>query len=185
MQSMFTTAIDVHWMDHIMAQSIWQRWISNAIAKTINMPGDVTVEDVKSSYLLAHELGLKGVTVYRDGSRNEQVLHITGNNTLEKSFIVKPSQYVKEFIKSYVKEPYVIQYVSKLLEEENNEINDDLSHLSLSTREPPKINEHIKITKHMKEINEDEMYPTCQSKLIIKEGCNMCIECGFSSCVSG
>lgn len=185
MQSMFTTAIDVHWMDHIMAQSIWQRWISNAIAKTINMPGDVTVEDVKSSYLLAHELGLKGVTVYRDGSRNEQVLHITGTNTLEKSFIVKPSQYVKEFIKSYVKEPYVIQYVSKLLEEENNEINDDLSHLSLSTREPPKINEHIKFTKPIQEINEDEMCPTCQSKLIITEGCNMCIECGFSSCVSG
>src|SRR5215204_5369612 len=49
MQSMFTTAIDVHWTDHIMAQSVWQKWISNAIAKTINMPGDVTVEDVKSS----------------------------------------------------------------------------------------------------------------------------------------
>ena len=186
MQSMFTTAIDVHWMDHIMAQSIWQRWISNAIAKTINMPGDVTVEDVKSSYLLAHELGLKGVTVYRDGSRNEQVLHITGTNTLEKSFIVKPSQYVKEFIKSYVKEPYVIQYVSKLLEEKNNEVKDeDLSHLSLSTREPTKINEPIKFTKPIQEINEDEMCPTCQSKLIITEGCNMCIECGFSSCVSG
>src|SRR5918992_4146698 len=182
MQSMFTTAIDVHWMDHIMAQSIWQRWISNAIAKTINMPGDVTVEDVKSSYLLAHELGLKGVTVYRDGSRNEQVLHITGTNTLEKSFIVKPSQYVKEFIKSYVKEPYVIQYVSKLLEEKNNEVkDDDLSHLSLSTREPTKINEPIKFTKPIQEINEDEMCPTCQSKLIITEGCNMCIECGFSS----
>jgi ribonucleoside-diphosphate reductase alpha chain len=186
MQSMFTTAIDVHWTDHIMAQSIWQRWISNAIAKTINMPGDVTVEDVKSSYLLAHELGLKGVTVYRDGSRNEQVLHITGTNTLEKSFIVKPSQYVKDFIKSYVKEPYVIQYVSKLLEEKNNEEkDDDLSHLSLSTREPTKINEPIKFTKPIQEINEDEMCPTCQSKLIITEGCNMCIECGFSSCVSG
>jgi ribonucleoside-diphosphate reductase alpha chain len=185
-QSIFTTAIDIHWTDHIMAQSVWQKWISNAIAKTINMPGDVTVEDVKSSYLLSHELGLKGVTVYRDGSRNEQVLHITGTNTLEKSFIVKPSQYVKEYIKSYVKEPYVIQYVSKLLEERNNEVNDDdLSHLSIATREPIKTNEHMKITKPIQEINEDEMCPTCQSKLIITEGCNMCIECGFSSCASG
>ncbi|MDF2736484.1 MAG: nrdZ [Nitrososphaeraceae archaeon] len=185
-QSIFTTAIDIHWTDHIMAQSVWQKWISNAIAKTINMPGDVTVEDVKSSYLLSHELGLKGVTVYRDGSRNEQVLHITGTNTLEKSFIVKPSQYVKEYIKSYVKEPYVIQYVSKLLEERNNEVNDDdLSHLSIATREPIKTNEHTKITKPIQEISEDEMCPTCQSKLIITEGCNMCIECGFSSCVSG
>ena len=186
MQNMFTTAIDIHWMDHIMAQSIWQRWISNAIAKTINMPGDVTVEDVKSSYLLAHELGLKGVTVYRDGSRNEQVLHITGTNTLEKSFIVKPSKYVQEYIKSYVKEPYVIQYVSKLLEEKNNEINNDSSPISTSTREPLKNNEQMKfIHKPIQEINEDEICPTCNSKLIITEGCNMCIECGFSSCVSG
>ena len=51
-----------------MAQAVWQKWISNAIAKTINMPGDVTVEDVKCAYLLAHEFGLKGVTIYRDGS---------------------------------------------------------------------------------------------------------------------
>ena len=187
MQNMFTTAIDIHWMDHIMAQSVWQRWISNAIAKTINMPGDVTVEDVKSSYLLAHELGLKGVTVYRDGSRNEQVLHITGTNTLEKSFIVKPSKYVREYINSYIKEPYVIQYISKLLEDKNNEVNDELSQLFLSTKESIKTNEHehTKFTKPIQELNEDEICPTCNSKLIITEGCNMCIECGFSSCLSG
>jgi ribonucleoside-diphosphate reductase alpha chain len=174
-------------MDHIMAQSIWQRWISNAIAKTINMPGDVTVEDVKSSYLLAHELGLKGVTVYRDGSRNEQVLHITGTNTLEKSFIVKPSRYVKEYINSYIKEPYVIQYISKLLEDKDNEVSDDLSHLSISTKDSVKTHEpeNLKFTKPIPEFNEDEICPTCNSKLIITEGCNMCIECGFSSCVSG
>ncbi|HEX6067868.1 MAG TPA: adenosylcobalamin-dependent ribonucleoside-diphosphate reductase, partial [Nitrososphaera sp.] len=53
MQKTFVTAIDIHWMDHIMAQGVWQKWISNAIAKTINMPGDVTAEDVKCSYLLS------------------------------------------------------------------------------------------------------------------------------------
>ncbi|HJT84285.1 MAG TPA: adenosylcobalamin-dependent ribonucleoside-diphosphate reductase [Nitrososphaeraceae archaeon] len=185
MQNMFTTAIDVHWMDHIMAQSVWQRWITNAIAKTINMPGDVTVEDVKSSYLLSHELGLKGVTVYRDGSRNEQVLHITGTNTLEKSFIVKPSKYVREYIKSYIKEPYVIQYVTKLLTEEYDDLNDNLNPISLPTREHIKNNEQVKFTKTIQEINENEICPTCSSKLIVTEGCNMCIECGFSSCISG
>ncbi|HEX5186090.1 MAG TPA: adenosylcobalamin-dependent ribonucleoside-diphosphate reductase [Nitrososphaeraceae archaeon] len=184
MQNMFTTAIDVHWMDHIMAQSVWQRWITNAIAKTINMPGDVTVEDVKSSYLLSHELGLKGVTVYRDGSRNEQVLHITGTNTLEKSFIVKPSKYVRDYIKSYIKEPYVIQYVTKLLEEEYNDLNNNLNSISIPTREHIKNIEQVKFTKTIQEINQDEICPSCSSKLIITEGCNMCIECGFSSCIS-
>jgi len=80
MQDVFVTAMDIHWSDHLMAQSVWQQWIGNAISKTINMPNDVTVEDVKSAYLLAHELGLKGMTVYRDGSRHQQVLHMTSEN---------------------------------------------------------------------------------------------------------
>ncbi len=188
MQSLFTTAIDIHWTDHIMAQSVWQRWISNAIAKTINMPGDVTVEDVKSSYLLAHELGLKGVTVYRDGSRNEQVLHITGTNTLEKSFTVKPSKYVKEYIQSQIKEPYVTQYVSKLFDTKDIEVTDDyvVDDIPRPIRESTEDPEHIEfIQKPLPEIFEDEICPSCKSKLIITEGCNMCIECGFSSCVSG
>src|ERR671923_719770 len=100
MQRIFVTAIDIHWTDHVMAQGVWQKWISNAIAKTINMPGDVTAEDVKCAYLLSHELGLKGVTVFRDGSRHEQVLHITGKNTGEKAFAVKPSRYVAEIVGS-------------------------------------------------------------------------------------
>jgi ribonucleoside-diphosphate reductase alpha chain len=187
-QNIFTTAIDIHWTDHIMAQSVWQKWISNAIAKTINMPGDVTVEGVKSSYLLAHELGLKGVTVYRDGSRNEQVLHITGTNTLEKSFTVKPSKYVKEYIQSQIKEPYVTQYVSKLFDTKDIEVTDDyvVDDIPRPIRESTEDPEHIEfIQKPLPEIFEDEICPSCKSKLIITEGCNMCIECGFSSCVSG
>src|SRR5215203_1224798 len=99
-QKIFVTAIDVHWTDHIMAQAVWQKWISNAIAKTINMPGDTTAEDVKSAYLLSHELGLKGVTVYRDGSRHEQVLHINGNDTKERKFIVRPSEYTIDYLRA-------------------------------------------------------------------------------------
>ena len=52
MQDVFVTAMDIHWADHLMAQGVWQDWIGNAIAKTINMPYDVTAEDVKSAYLL-------------------------------------------------------------------------------------------------------------------------------------
>jgi len=90
----FVTAMDIHWADHVMAQAVWQKWIDNAIAKTINMPGDATVEDVKQAYRMAHELGCKGMTVYRDGSRHQQVLHIH-SDTKEKKFSVEPSDYVK------------------------------------------------------------------------------------------
>lgn len=77
-RDVFVTSLDLHWKDHIKIQSIWQKWISNAISKTINMPEHATIKDVKDAYKLAYEMGLKGITIYRDGSRSEQVMH-TGN----------------------------------------------------------------------------------------------------------
>jgi ribonucleoside-diphosphate reductase alpha chain len=192
-QNIFVTAIDVHWTEHLMAQAVWQKWISNAIAKTINMPGDVTVEDVKCAYLLAHEFGLKGVTIYRDGSRNEQVLHITGSER-EKKFQVKPSKYLCDYIFNNIKEPYVIDQVTPIFKNylDNNDMvatvdntnfnndleasNFELNPLSRNTSDP--------YDNSMPESNR-EICPTCKNFLIITEGCNMCIECGFSSCASG
>jgi ribonucleoside-diphosphate reductase alpha chain len=177
LQKIFVTAIDVHWTDHLMAQAVWQKWISNAIAKTINMPSDVTVEDIKAAYLLSHELGLKGVTVYRDGSRHEQVLHITGNEK-EKKFIVKPSAYVIDHIHSNIKQDYVMTQVEKVFRgtEEmgttDNTINISQSKLKMNITASPNDFEY-------------EECPSCNSRLIITEGCNLCIECGFSSCMSG
>src|SRR5919197_1525713 len=184
-QKTFVTAIDVHWTDHLLAQAIWQKWISNAIAKTINMPGDVTAEDVKCAYLLSHELGLKGVTVYRDGSRHEQVLHISGGDIKEKAFIVRPSRYVIDYINANITESYVLQQIEKIFKE--TEIQDD----EVSTKDIlPTIHQQTNLPKktiHVTpaESNEDEICPSCKSKLVSTEGCNLCIECGYSSCASG
>jgi ribonucleoside-diphosphate reductase alpha chain len=183
-QKTFVTAIDIHWTDHIMAQAVWQKWIGNAIAKTINMPGDVTAEDVKYAYLLSHELGLKGVTVYRDGSRHEQVLHITGNESKEKKFITRPSKYAADYIRANIKEPYVIDQIEKIFEQTKSEEYEDLPTETISTSvlldTPDK-----SMQAPLLESNEDNACPSCKARLIITEGCNLCIECGFSSCVSG
>jgi len=194
MQRIFATAIDIHWTDHLMAQAIWQKWIGNAIAKTINMPADATVEDVKRAYLLAHELGLKGVTIYRDGSRNEQVLHITGDER-EKKFDVKPSKYVRDYIYNNITEQYVLEQVEPIFKNysENNNVlptdkNADIPKHFESNFEinPISIKTSDSYARSEQENNNNkELCPTCKNYLIITEGCNMCIECGFSSCASG
>ena len=166
MQDVFVTAMDIHWADHLMAQSVWQEWIGNAISKTINMPYDVTVEDVKSSYLLAHELGLKGMTVYRDGSRHKQVLHMTSENA-EKTFEVTPSQYVVQYVKENLTNPFIKSQVN--------------ASLALKVHD-----EEIKIEEpKLEEIPEDRLCPTCKNNLVFVEGCSICIECGYSGCTSG
>ena len=166
MQDVFVTAMDIHWADHLMAQSVWQDWIGNAIAKTINMPYDVTVEDVKSSYLLAHELGLKGMTVYRDGSRHKQVLHMTSENA-QKTFEVTPTEYMNSYIRENITNDYIKKQVG--------------ASLALKIH-----NEEIKIEpQKQEEIMEDRLCPTCKNNLVFVEGCSICIECGYSGCTSG
>jgi ribonucleoside-diphosphate reductase alpha chain len=74
-QKIFKVAHDIDWRDHLKMQAAFQKWTDNAITKTINMPDTVTSEDVKEAYVLAWKLGCKGLTIYRDKTKKDQVIN--------------------------------------------------------------------------------------------------------------
>lgn len=84
-RKLFGTAheIDIDW--HIKTQTAFQKYTENAVSKTINLRHDATVDDVKKSYLSAWEGNCKGITIFRDGSKGEQVLNLGLNKKEEKT----------------------------------------------------------------------------------------------------
>lgn len=81
-KDVYVTSMDLTTEQHIKMQAIFQKYCDSSISKTINMPETATVEDVKKAYLLAHELGCKGTTIYRDKSKSNQVLTVKKSETI-------------------------------------------------------------------------------------------------------
>lgn len=87
-KNVFRVAMDISPADHIKAQAAFQKSVENSISKTINFPNEATIQDIEQGFILAWQMGCKGCTLYRDGSRNVQVLNL--NKNLDKAKSLAP-----------------------------------------------------------------------------------------------
>ncbi|MFO8088384.1 MAG: adenosylcobalamin-dependent ribonucleoside-diphosphate reductase [Desulfatiglandaceae bacterium] len=84
-KALFVTALEIPFKQHLKIQAAFQKHVDNSVSKTINIPGDATPEDVAQAYLQAWKYGLKGATIYRYGSKKNQILELGAGE--------KPYQY--------------------------------------------------------------------------------------------
>lgn len=197
-RKVFITAMDIHWFDHILAQAAFQLWTDVSISKTINMLNNATVEDVKAAYLIGWLLGLKGVTIYRDGSLTYQVLSTDKKVVRE----VKMSDYAEKKLKELrLGNPWIDEIINwdevAGFSEVNNRTNSSFDFiLSLAGKEFK--SNAKKESVSIDELSEEKIKemlevgticPICYERdgkvvlLRFESGCKTCPECGYSACV--
>ncbi|MEM2201388.1 MAG: adenosylcobalamin-dependent ribonucleoside-diphosphate reductase [Ignisphaera sp.] len=73
---LFKTAYDIEHRYHVLHQAVWQQWVCGGVSKTVNLRFEASIDDVKEIYTLAWMLGCKGITIYRDKSKRQQVIYV-------------------------------------------------------------------------------------------------------------
>jgi ribonucleoside-diphosphate reductase alpha chain len=100
LRRLFVTSHDISPDWHVRMQAAFQRFTDNAVSKTVNLPASATPDDVRQVYLLAHKLKCKGITVYRYGSKDTQVLY-KGSDITDREYFSVSSEYAGECSENY------------------------------------------------------------------------------------
>ena len=169
----FVTAHEISPVWHVRTQASFQKFVDNAVSKTVNFSNDATVQDVENVYMLAYRLGCKGITIFRDKSRGSQVLEVEGKKKEEEGLKeVAVSKEVKEKKKGF----HEVKEENEVIEENKEEIKD----VKLKPRSRPEVTHGM--TKKYKIGNCGKLYVTVNSD---ENGiCEVFINTGEEGCTA-
>ncbi len=162
-QRLFVVSHDITPEWHLKMQAAYQKHTDNAVSKTVNFHHDATSADIEEVYMLAYKLECKGVTIYRDRSRDAQPLNIGKVNHKEQK---TSFSYNYDDLRSNE------ETVPEVSVKEMEEIADEDK-------------KKVKVPVAAGGGHAIEVCPDCSSSMEIKEGCSTCPSCGFSACSVG
>jgi len=169
----FVTAHEISPIWHVRTQAAFQKFVDNAVSKTVNFSNDATVQDVENVYMLAYRLGCKGITIFRDKSRGTQVLEVEGKKKVEEG--LKETAVRKE-VKEKKKGFPEVKEENEVIEENKEEIKD----VKLKPRSRPEVTHGM--TKKYKIGNCGKLYVTVNSD---ENGiCEVFINTGEEGCTA-